>query len=148
MNVRNSDKFVVKRLVIFDKNNLKDLNNLLLQWSETGYQIKPFYYRQLIYNSYILALFYKKRIVGTVTLAPMRKLSGLKGFIDHLIVDEKYRGRKLGKKLMVCVIDLAKKLKMDILFLTSRPERKIANILYKKLGFKIKKTNFYFLELT
>lgn len=140
-------KFTFRELKKFKRENLKDLNNLLLQWSNKGYQMSPRYFKKLIKKSHILVLFNKNRIVGTVTLVELSKLSGAKGSIEHLILDKKYRGRGLGKSLMNFAVNSAKKLKIKTLFLTCEPERKVANNLYKKLGFKIKKTNFYFKNL-
>ncbi|MDO8530463.1 MAG: GNAT family N-acetyltransferase [bacterium] len=137
----------VKKIARFDKTALLGLNSLLKQWSKKKYQITPAYFKKLAAHSHILALYDGKTMIGTVTLIPLYKLSGVKGSIEHLIVDEKYRGRGLGKKLMQGAIDLAKKLNMDAIFLTCEPERKVANALYKKLGFKTKDTYFYSLEI-
>lgn len=136
-------KFTLKRIAKAEKKNLDDLNRLLGQWSKKGYQMNSEYFKKLIKKSHLLGLYDRNKIIGTVTLIEIHKLSGIKGSIEHLILDEKYRGRGLGKKLMVFAIDLAKKLKIETLFLTCEPYRTIANSLYKKLGFKIKKTNYY-----
>lgn len=127
----------------YDKNALDDLNRLLLQWSSKGYQLTPQYFKKLIKKSHILCLYDKGNVIGTVTLIEIQKLSGPKGSLEHLILDEKYRGRGLGKELMNFAISVAKTLKIEVLFLTCEPDRLVANVLYQKLGFKIKKTNFY-----
>ncbi len=142
------DNLVIKEIARFDKNVLLDLNNLLLQWSQKNrYQIKPDYFKSLIKNSHLIAMYDGEKIIGTITLIEIYKLSGIKGSLEHLLIDEKYRGKGLGKKLMLYAIGLAKKLKMDVLFLTCEPKRTVANLLYQKLGFKIKETNFYYLDI-
>lgn len=136
----------IKVLTQSDKKSLHDINKLLLQWSDKGYQMSRDYFKSLLSKSHVIGLFDGKKMVGTVTLVEIHKLSGLKGTIEHLIVDTTYQGRGLGKELMVFAINFAKKLGIEALFLTCEPERKVANALYKKLGFKIKKTNFYQLQ--
>ena len=138
---------IFKELKNFNAKDLLDINKLLKQWSDKGYQMKPSYFKKLIKKSHILCLYDKGTIVGTVTLVKVHKLSGLKGSVEHLILDQRYRGRGLGEKLMRFAVQYAKKLKIETLFLTCEPERKIANKLYRKLGFKIKNTNFYQLPL-
>ncbi|MEK7664029.1 MAG: GNAT family N-acetyltransferase [Patescibacteria group bacterium] len=140
-------KFIFKVIKGFSKKDLKDLNELMLQWSKKRRKISPEYFKKLIKKSHILTLSDGSRIIGTVTLVEINKLSGLKGSIEHLIIDEKYRGRGLGERLMKYAISHARKLEIETLFLTAEPDRLIANNLYKKMGFKIKKTNFYQLKL-
>mgnify|MGYP001567659044 FL=1 len=91
--------FRVKKITRFDKPALLGLNELLKQWSKKT-QITPTYFKKLAAQSHVLALYDGKNMIGTVTLIPLYKLSGVKGSIEHLIIDEKYRGRGLGKKLM------------------------------------------------
>jgi len=67
--------------------------------------------------------------------------------IEDVVVDAGYRGRGLGKKLMRHLIVRAKKRKARFVGLTSNPSRIAANKLYKKLGFKLRKTNSYRMEL-
>ena len=138
--------FRVKKITRFDKPALLGLNELLKQWSKKT-QITPTYFKKLAAQSHVLALYDGKNMIGTVTLIPLYKLSGVKGSIEHLIIDEKYRGRGLGKKLMLHAIATARKAGMKTLFLTSEPQRIVANILYKKLGFIQKETNYYFKHL-
>ena len=80
------------------------MNGLLGQWSDSGYQMAPAYFKQLIKKSHVLALYDDNTIIGTVTIIEIYKLSGLKGSVEHLMVDEKYRGRKLGQRLMTFAI--------------------------------------------
>ncbi len=141
------DNFSIKEIVQYNDYDLKGLNKLLRQWSATGYQMDAGYFKSLIKHSHVILLCDKKKVIGTVTLIPVHKLSGKKGSLEHLIVDEKYRGRGLGEKLMRHAIELAKTLNMETVFLTYEPDRVAAGSLYKKLGFKIKKTNFCYLHL-
>jgi len=67
--------------------------------------------------------------------------------IEDVLVDEKYRGQGLGKKLMQELIKIAKNKKIKIVNLTSSPKRVGAIKLYTSLGFKLLETNVYKLEL-
>ena len=142
-----TNNFTIKKITKCDEKTLSDVNRLLLQWSDRGYQISSDYFKTLIEQSAVLAVYDGNDIIGTVTLIKIHKLSGLKGSIEHLLVSEKYRGKGLGQQLMQSAIDLAKELGMETLFLTCEPEREAANALYQKLGFKIKDTQFYELKI-
>jgi len=140
-------ELVFKKVKNFNKKNLQDINKLLLGWSGMGYQISPSYLDKFIKNSHFLVALDGESLIGMVTVVPIYKVSGVKGSIEHLFIDEKYRGKGIGKDLMSFAIDLAKKLKIETLFLTCEPNREVANKLYQKLGFKVKDTNFYYLDL-
>ena len=88
------------------------------------------------------------RIVGfgalVLNVVPCR---GYIAKIEDMVIDEKYRGQGLGKKLMQELIKIAKKKKIKIVNLTSRPKRVGAIKLYKSLGFKLLETNLFKLEL-
>ncbi len=145
--MKSENQFNLRRIVGSNKKDLNGLNNILLQWSDSRYQMNRDYFKSLTEESYVLGIFDEEHLAGTVTLIKTYKLSGIKGTIEHLIVDEQYRGRGLGKQLMGFAIDAAKKEKIDTLFLICEPYRKEANSLYEKIGFKIKETNFYYLNL-
>ena len=88
-----------------------------------------------------------KKTVGMATICfrepPVDKI----GTIEGVIVDQIYQGRGIGKILNKMLIEEAKKRKSDHIELTSKPKRKSANALYKKLGFKKPKTNYLRLYL-
>ncbi len=84
-----------------------------------------------------------KKVVGVATLYVFQKMGKRTGHIEDVVVDGEYRGQGIGKKLVLALIAAGKKNKLAVIHLTSRPEREAANALYKKLGFKLKKTNPY-----
>ena len=143
------DNLTIKRLNRFSVKALEDLNLLLLQLSSRGYQMKDRQLKSAMKNknNYLVALYDGKSIVGTATLVVVNQITGPKGYLEDVVVDEKYRDKKLGKKLVLYMIDLAKKLSLDSLELKSEPHRIVANILYKKLGFEIKEANVYKMKL-
>lgn len=87
------------------------------------------------------------RIAGMGTLYVIQKVGKRVGHIEDMVVDETYRGQGLGKKLMQGLIAAAKSRKVTGLELTSGPDRVVANKLYEKSGFKLRKTNAYSLAL-
>jgi len=147
MEKNDTQNFTVKRVTRFSKNTLRDVNHLLSQWYGKSYAMRPAYLKLLVKSSYLLAICDGNRIIGMVTLIGMRKVSGYKGSIEHLIVDEAYRGKGLGKKLMASAMALAKKLHMAGLALTCEPHRVAANVLYKKLGFATQDSKVYYRKL-
>ncbi len=69
------------------------------------------------------------------------------GRIEDVIVDENYRGQGLGKKLVNEIIRLAKESKVLKLQLTSNQQRVAARNLYQDLGFQIRDTDVFVLDL-
>ena len=61
-----------------------------------------------------------------------------------LVVDEKYRGKGIGKLLMNLAISQAKEKKHPIIFLRSNIIRKEAHQFYVKLGFEQHKASYKF----
>ena len=86
-------------------------------------------------------------IVGMATLNFLQRVMGSVGYVDDVVVDVQHRGKGFGTKLLEAVIESAGARGAWKLALTSRPSREEANKLYQKLGFKLKETNSYRLEL-
>ena len=87
------------------------------------------------------------RIVGEGLLFHNWKFMFSTGSIDDVVVDEKYRGKGLGKILTYAMIEKAKKLGMKHIDCTSRPHRIVAHKLYEKAGFEKRDTNVFRLKL-
>jgi len=58
------------------------------------------------------------------------------GFLENVFVEEKYRGRGIGQRLVEEVANVAKKEGCYKLICTSRHEKPEIHAWYKKLGFK------------
>ena len=63
--------------------------------------------------------------------------------IESVAVSSKCRGCGYGKKLMMDMIEAAKKMNEHHILLTSNPARAAANRLYQALGFERYETNCY-----
>jgi len=75
-------------------------------------------------------------IVGLLTLAMFRAPTGLRAWIEDVVVDEAVRGRGIGEALTREAI-------RRTVDLTSRPNREAANRMYEKAGFRKRETNVY-----
>jgi ribosomal protein S18 acetylase RimI-like enzyme len=82
-------------------------------------------------------------IVGSLTLVVFRLPTGLRAWIEDVVVDEAARGKGVGEKLNKAAIKATFDSGARTLDLTSRPSREAANRLYQKLGFQARETNVY-----
>lgn len=83
------------------------------------------------------------QIVGSLTLALYRMPTGLKAWIEDVVVDDVARGRGVGKSLSEAAIDEARNRGAKNVNLSSRPAREAANRLYQRLGFELRESNLY-----
>ncbi len=83
------------------------------------------------------------RIVGSLTLATYMIPTGLKAWIDDVVVDSDARGQGIGEALNRAALDEARRRGAKEVDLTSRPSREGANRLYRRLGFEARDTNVY-----
>jgi len=86
-------------------------------------------------------------IVGTLTLALFRIPTGVRAWIEDVIVSEAARGRGCGEELTNAALEVARQAGARTVELTSRPSREAANRLYQKLGFQLRETNLYRYDL-
>jgi ribosomal protein S18 acetylase RimI-like enzyme len=83
------------------------------------------------------------RIVGMLTLALFRIPTGMRAWIEDVVVDEGARGMGAGEALTRDAIALAEQAGARTVDLTSRPEREGASKMYEKIGFRPRRTNVY-----
>jgi ribosomal protein S18 acetylase RimI-like enzyme len=82
-------------------------------------------------------------IAGSLTLAIFRIPTGLRAWIEDVVVDSNARGHGVGEALNLFAIEEARKHGAVTVDLTSRPSREAANRLYQRLGFVARDTNVY-----
>lgn len=82
-------------------------------------------------------------IVGSLTLAVFTIPTGVRAWIEDVVVDESARGLGAGEALTMAALDAAKAKGVTSVDLTSRPSREAANHLYLRLGFVARETNVY-----
>jgi ribosomal protein S18 acetylase RimI-like enzyme len=83
------------------------------------------------------------RIVGSLTLAWFRIPTGVRAWIEDVVVDGDARGQGVGEQLNRHALDVARSLGASTVDLTSRPSREAANRLYQRIGFEARDTNVY-----
>ena len=83
------------------------------------------------------------RVVGSLTLAFYRIPTGLKAWIEDVVVDDSARGQGVGEALNRAAIAEAVHRGAKHVSLTSRSSREAANRLYQRLGFRPYETNLY-----
>jgi len=127
---------------------LTDVKALLRQLSGDDSQATKDLLKKLIANPAVEIWVVRDglRIVGMGTLIMVPMLSGVSADIEDVVVDDRYRGRKLGEAIVKKLIARGWARGGKTINLTSRPSRIAANALYQKLGFKQRKTNVYRLE--
>lgn len=82
-------------------------------------------------------------ILGMLSLATFEIPTGVRAWIEDVVVDEAARGQGAGQALVVAAIEHAQKIGARTVDLTSRPSREAANRLYQRAGFQLRETNVY-----
>jgi len=83
------------------------------------------------------------RIVGLLTLVVFRIPTGVRAWVEDVVVDEAERGKGIGQALAREAVRRAVAAGSRTVDLTSRPSREAANRLYRRLGFVERETNVY-----
>ena len=85
---------------------------------------------------------------GMLTIGIYQTVTGSKAWIEDVTVDEKYRGRGYGKKILEHAINFIHRSGIENVSLTSNSSRIAANNLYKTMGFVKYQTNVYKMKLS
>lgn len=98
-------------------------------------------------NSHLFFLMHDGQVAGMLTVGIYYSPTGGKAWIEDVVVDERFRGQGLSKRLVAHAIDFVKEQQIPLLMLTSNPKRIAANKLYQAMGFERKETNVYRMKL-
>ncbi|WP_199421464.1 GNAT family N-acetyltransferase [Actinotalea solisilvae] len=82
-------------------------------------------------------------LLGTLTLVVFRIPTGVRAWVEDVVVDEAARGRGVAQALVVDALERARRAGARTVDLTSRPSREAANRLYRRVGFELRETNVY-----
>lgn len=82
-------------------------------------------------------------ILGMLTLATFTIPTGLRAWVEDVVVDEQARGHGAGHALVTAAVEHAAAMGARTVDLTSRPSREAANRLYQRSGFEQRETNVY-----
>jgi ribosomal protein S18 acetylase RimI-like enzyme len=94
-------------------------------------------------SSHILLAKLDGVIVGSLTLVIFHIPTGIRAWIEDVVVDAEARGKGIGEALNKFAISEAIHHGATTVDLTSRPSREAANRLYRRLGFEQRETNVY-----
>lgn len=87
-------------------------------------------------------------IAGTLTLVIFPIPTGVRAWIEDVVVDEAARGMRIGEALTRKALELAGAAGARTVDLTSRPSRVAAGRLYERVGFTERDTRLYRYPLT
>jgi len=126
------------------------LNALLPQLSTTARPLDAAALRAIVAApaSTVLIARADGRIIGSLTLATFPIPTGIRAWIEDVVVDEAARGQRVGTRLIDEAIRLAREAGARTVDLTSRPSRVSAGVLYERIGFEQRETRFYRYKLT
>lgn len=82
-------------------------------------------------------------IVGLLSLVTFAIPTGVRAWIEDVVVDEAARGQGAGRALVEAAVARAHERGARSVDLTSRPSREAANRLYVACGFETRQTNVY-----
>ena len=78
-----------------------------------------------------------------LTLATFSIPTGLRAWVEDVVVDSATRGQGAGQALVEAAVAHAGRIGARTVDLTSRPSREAANRLYRRCGFELRETNVY-----
>lgn len=82
-------------------------------------------------------------VVGALTLAMFPTPTGIRAWIEDVIVDEAARGQGIGEALTRKALEAAREAGARTVDLTSRPSREAAGRLYERVGFQQRESRLY-----
>lgn len=88
------------------------------------------------------------KLVGSLSLVLFRIPTGVRAWIEDVVVDQSMRGKGIGEALTRKALEVAKERGVKTVDLTSRPSREAANRLYQRVGFQLRQTNLYRYTIT
>lgn len=142
-------KIIVYELKEACNEHVAAVNRLLVQLSSTPRCFTVASLEAIVQsgNSHLFVAEVDGAVAGMLTLSHYLAPTGLKMWIEDVVVDETMRGHSLGRRLVEKAIEYARTLGNGTLMLTSRPSREAANALYRSCGFALKETNNYTMRI-
>ena len=125
--------------------DMEQLNLLIPQLSGSAQPMTQTEFAEII-NSSTTHLYVAEEnhtILGMLSLAIFPIPTGVRAWVEDVVVKTEARGKGVGKLLTLHAISESKKFGAVSLDLTSRPSREIANKLYQSVGFDVRETNVY-----
>ncbi len=136
----------IREVTSFNVKEFEAIGKLMIQLDPGSGQLTEDLYRSILSagNTHLFAgETGNGEIAGMITIAIYDLVTGTKGWIEDVVVDENQRGKGFGKELMLFAMDYCRSKGIKKIDLTSRPSRIAANRLYAELGFVRRETNVY-----
>ena len=141
-----ADHFItIEQASVIDEALLEAVPRLVAQLSESTPPPGRWELEQIVGDSTTDLLIARDQsaIIGMLTLAVFRIPTGIRAWIEDVVVDSEARGRGVGEALTREALRIATERGARTVELTSRPSREAANRLYQRLGFVRRETNVY-----
>lgn len=136
----------VERVVVADPELVAAVRRLLPQLSETAEPPEAYDLESIVTSpatTMLVARDEGRAIVGMLTLALFRLPSGVRAWIEDVVVDESARRLGAGRALVEAALALAVDSGAERVDLTSRPSRDSARRLYETMGFEERTTTVF-----
>lgn len=144
-------EIIIEQLKTFSQGVTEAINHLLKQLNPQARILSDEDEKEIINDTsnriFVVRESVGNKIIGMLTLIIINAQFVKKGILEDIVVDENYRGKGIGAKLINEAISLARHEKVSYIDFTSNPEKVAANNLYQRLGFKKRDTNAYRIEL-
>ncbi len=95
----------------------------------------------------VLGCWENGQLLGMASMAAYTVISGYKGWIEDVVVDQAHRGRKLGRELMDRLVALGREQGLNEIYLFTGHTRLPAIALYESMGFARKDSHLYVMKL-
>lgn len=121
------------------------INDLLPQLSSSAASLTDEQVESFLDQEHVFLFVFRSDsdIMGMLTLATFTIPTGLRAWVEDVVVSEAARGHGAGKALVDEAVAYAQHLGAKSVDLTSRPDREAANRLYVRCGFEKRETNVY-----
>ncbi len=141
----NADAIEIERAAGVDEELVSAFRRLVPQLSSSAPAPTADQLREMIESPCTTVLLARARagVVGSLTLAVFRIPTGVRAWIEDVVVDSSARGKGVGEALSRGALRLAVEKGARTVELTSRPSRAAANRLYRRLGFVERETRVY-----
>ena len=139
-------QYTIEAISQFDAALISPINDMLAQLTGREIAFGEQELRAIIENpsSQLFILRAEEKVIGMLTLGRYASPTGVKVWVEDVVVMNEYRGKGLGRKLVNHAIDFCKtNYAPCTLMLTSNHARVAANELYRTSGFEPKQTNVY-----
>jgi ribosomal protein S18 acetylase RimI-like enzyme len=136
----------VERVVVADPEIVAAVRRLLPQLSDTAPPPEAYDLESIVTSpatTMLIARDDDRSIVGMLTLALFRRPSGVRAWIEDVVVDESARRLGAGRTLVEAALSLAADAGAEKVDLTSRPSRDSARRLYETMGFEERTTTVF-----